>query len=210
MKRFLIAAATVALMAAPALAAQDQHDHGQGRSAGGQGGHSTAGSGQGGHSAVITGQGGHSAVITGQGGHSAVITGQGGHPTIGSGQGKPTFDTGHNWRPPVGANQGRRPPFDAGAGRNQDRHSFQRNFDSRRHYRGPAFRWPHGFSYRRYAYGQFLPLVFLSSSYWLYDYAEYGLPYPPPGTYWLRYGPDALLVDRHTGEIIQVIYGVFY
>lgn len=33
---------------------------------------------------------------------------------------------------------------------------------------------------------------------------------PPPDAVWVRYGPDALLVDRMTGEIIRVQYGVFY
>ena len=33
---------------------------------------------------------------------------------------------------------------------------------------------------------------------------------PPPGTVWVRYGRDALLIDRYTGEVIQVEYSVFY
>jgi Ni/Co efflux regulator RcnB len=98
--------------------------------------------------------------------------------------------------------------------RRQDRahdwRSYQRNTFSQRHYRGPEFRWPRGFSYRRYTFGEFLPQIFFGENYWLYDYSDYGLPYPPPGTAWVRYGPDALLIDRYTGEIVQVIYGVFY
>ena len=41
-------------------------------------------------------------------------------------------------------------------------------------------------------------------------YGYYGLPYPPPGTVWVRYGDDALLIDQYTGEIVEVIYGLFY
>jgi len=31
-----------------------------------------------------------------------------------------------------------------------------------------------------------------------------------PGYVWVRYGPDALLIDTYTGEIIQVRYDVFW
>ena len=33
---------------------------------------------------------------------------------------------------------------------------------------------------------------------------------PPYGYVWVRYGDDALLVDVDTGEILRVVYGVFY
>ena len=92
----------------------------------------------------------------------------------------------------------------------RDYRSFQRNTWAQHRYRQPAFRWPRGFDYRRYSYGQYLPQAFFGQDYWIYDYSDYGLPYPPPGTAWVRYGPDAMLVDRDSGEIIQVVYGVFY
>ncbi len=93
---------------------------------------------------------------------------------------------------------------------NHDWRSYQRNTFAQRRYRLPEYRWPRGFDYRRYTYGQYLPEVFFGQDYWIYDYADYSLPYPPPGTVWVRYGPDALLIDRDSGEIVQVIYGVFY
>jgi Ni/Co efflux regulator RcnB len=31
-----------------------------------------------------------------------------------------------------------------------------------------------------------------------------------PGTVWVRYGDDALLIDQYTGEVIQVAYGIFW
>jgi Ni/Co efflux regulator RcnB len=46
---------------------------------------------------------------------------------------------------------------------------------------------------------------FFLTSYWLY-----GLDPPPPDYVWVRDGPDAVLVDRYTGEVIQVVYDVFY
>ena len=93
---------------------------------------------------------------------------------------------------------------------NRDWRSYQRNTWSQHRYRLPEYRWPRGFNYRRYTYGQYLPEIFFGQDYWIYDYADYSLPYPPPGTVWVRYGPDALLIDRDSGEIVQVIYGVFY
>jgi hypothetical protein len=33
---------------------------------------------------------------------------------------------------------------------------------------------------------------------------------PPPGTVWVRDNTDALLIDRYTGEVIEVDYNVFY
>ncbi|WP_231636068.1 RcnB family protein [Novosphingobium sp. ST904] len=32
----------------------------------------------------------------------------------------------------------------------------------------------------------------------------------PPGYYWVRYGPDLLLVDRRTRRVVDVIYSAFY
>ncbi len=37
-----------------------------------------------------------------------------------------------------------------------------------------------------------------------------GLEAPPPGCVWVRYGPDLLLVQRYSGQIVDVIYGAFY
>ena len=87
---------------------------------------------------------------------------------------------------------------------------YERNTSAQHRYDRGDYRWPRGYGYQRWTYGQFLPQVFFNESSRIYDYADYRLPYPPPGAAWVRYGPDALLIDRDTGEIIQVIYGVFY
>ena len=92
----------------------------------------------------------------------------------------------------------------------RDWRSLQRNFTSPRRFRLPDYRWPRGMTYRRFVFGDFLPTLFIGPDYYIYDYAEYGLPYPPPGTVWVRYGPDALLVDRYSGEVIEVAYNIFY
>jgi Ni/Co efflux regulator RcnB len=88
----------------------------------------------------------------------------------------------------------------------------RRNVEARHHYRyrGDAWRWPSGHSYRRWTFGMTLPSLFWGSNYWISDYSYYGLAYPPPGTVWVRYGNDAILIDRYTGEILEVVYGQFY
>jgi len=112
-------------------------------------------------------------------------------------------------------------------GRNFGRESFgfnrgfgyhrERDFDRRFGYRGryftavraPVFAYPRGWAYRRWAVGAYLPLFFIASPY-IVDWEWIGLPPPPPGYEWVRYGPDALLVNRFTGPVLDVVYGVFY
>jgi Ni/Co efflux regulator RcnB len=36
------------------------------------------------------------------------------------------------------------------------------------------------------------------------------LPDPPYGYVWVRYGPDAMLVAVDNGQILSVVYGLFY
>lgn len=88
----------------------------------------------------------------------------------------------------------------------------RRNVTASHHYRyrGNSWRWPNGYSYRRWTYGMTLPSLFWAQQYWISDYSYYGLAYPPPGTVWVRYGNDAVLVDRYSGEILEVVYGQFY
>lgn len=87
---------------------------------------------------------------------------------------------------------------------------WRRNFHSPRRYRTSAYYAPRGYHYRRWSYGQYLPDIYWSRRYWLFDFIVYGLFEPPSDLVWVQYGPDALLIDRYTGEIIQVRYDVFY
>jgi hypothetical protein len=85
-------------------------------------------------------------------------------------------------------------------------------------YRGQAFErvrtapflYPPGWGYQRWVVGAFLPPVFLVRDYWYPEWDLIGLPPPPPDYQWVRYGSDLLLVDLTTGEVIDVVYDVFY
>ncbi len=87
---------------------------------------------------------------------------------------------------------------------------YQRNEFAQHRFRFGGYERPRGWYYRRWRFGEFLPGLFWSQNYWIGDYNDFGLPYPPPGCVWVRYGDDALLIDRYTGEIVQVMYGLFY
>lgn len=76
--------------------------------------------------------------------------------------------------------------------------------------RGPRWRYPSGYRYRRWSVGLLLPSLFLNNAYYFDDYGRMGLGGPPWGYRWVRYGPDLLLVETRTGRIEDVIYGAFY
>ena len=87
---------------------------------------------------------------------------------------------------------------------------YHRGFNAERRFRGPSYRRPQGWYARRWSFGEILPSLFWGQQYWLNNYFAYDLPPPPPGTVWVRNGDDALLIDRYTGEIISIRYSVFY
>lgn len=87
---------------------------------------------------------------------------------------------------------------------------YRRNVTSPHRYRIGVYHAPRGYYYRRWHYGERLPVAFYARDYWLLDFIAFGLFAPPPGYEWVRYGDDALLIDVETGEIIQVRYDVFY
>jgi Ni/Co efflux regulator RcnB len=73
-----------------------------------------------------------------------------------------------------------------------------------------TYRYPRGYSYRRWNSGSILPRLFRSSAYYYTNWYSLGFGPPPPGYAWVRYGPDLLLVNIYTGRIRDVVYGVFY
>jgi hypothetical protein len=108
--------------------------------------------------------------------------------------------------PPQGAFRG--PPLGATRGPVGAQFSYHGRMVGRVHI--SPFVYPQGWAYRRWAVGAVLPSVFLASAYYYADYASLGFPPPPPGQQWVRYGPDLLLVDTASGQIIEVVPGVFY
>lgn len=121
------------------------------------------------------------------------------------------FSRGDN-RPDFNRGDYNRPGFNGRpGGPRPDWNNYHRSFRAPHRYRAPQpYHRPPGFTYRRWSYGQFLPSIFWGRDYWLDDWNDFGLMNPPPGTIWVRYGDDALLIDRYTGEVIQVEYDIFY
>lgn len=95
-------------------------------------------------------------------------------------------------------------------GARPDYSKYRRAVTAPRRFRAGHYHAPRGYSYQRWNYGQRLPSMYYASNFWLSNFLAYGLFAPPSDAVWVRYGPDALLVDRYSGEIISVEYGVFY
>ena len=68
---------------------------------------------------------------------------------------------------------------------------------------------PFGYGYRQFDIGYRLQPYYFGQRYWI-DPALYQLPFPPPGTQWVRYWNDAVLVDMYTGEVVDVIHNFFW
>jgi Ni/Co efflux regulator RcnB len=88
--------------------------------------------------------------------------------------------------------------------------SYHKNFTAPHAYHYGDYHGPAGYSYHRWSYGDNLPREYWAQNYWINNYLNFGLIAPPDGYVWVRYGPDAVLIDEDTGEIVQVEYGVFY
>jgi Ni/Co efflux regulator RcnB len=69
---------------------------------------------------------------------------------------------------------------------------------------------PFGWGYQRYSIGWRMWPNYFSSSFWINDPWQYRLPYAPPGTQWVRYYDDAVLVDMWSGQVVDVIYDFFW
>jgi Ni/Co efflux regulator RcnB len=94
--------------------------------------------------------------------------------------------------------------------RNDRRYDWRRHRDRNRtiFHIGVYFD-PFGYNYRPYNIGYRLQPFYFQQRYWI-DPGMYGLPYPPPGTMWVRYWNDVLLVDTYSGEVVDVIRNFFW
>lgn len=84
-------------------------------------------------------------------------------------------------------------------------------YRNRNIFRGSHYYAPYrNHRYSRFNIGFFLEPLFFSQRYWVSNPYQYRLPPAPPGTQWIRYYNDVLLVDTWSGEVIDVIYDFFW
>jgi Ni/Co efflux regulator RcnB len=88
--------------------------------------------------------------------------------------------------------------------------SYHKNVTAERQYHFGSYNAPQGYTYHRYSYGDRLPQGYFAQAFWITSYLNFGLITPPDGYVWVRYGPDAVLIDEDTGEIVQIVYDQFY
>ena len=102
--------------------------------------------------------------------------------------------------------------WDRNSWRNDRRYDWQ-NWRSRNRniFRTSPYYSPYrNHRYSRFSIGVFLEPLFYGRNYWIGDPYQYRLPYAPPGTQWVRYYNDVLLVDTWSGEVVDVIYNFFW
>jgi nickel/cobalt transporter regulator len=96
--------------------------------------------------------------------------------------------------------------------RNDNRYDWRgwRNNNRGLFHVGPYYSPYRGYGYNRFSIGVFLDPFFYDQRYWIGDPWEYRLPPAEPGTEWVRYYNDVLLVDVETGEVLDTIYDFFW
>jgi Ni/Co efflux regulator RcnB len=87
---------------------------------------------------------------------------------------------------------------------------MRRAVHARHRFHVGVYRRPHGWYSHHWAIGNRLPRGWFARDYWITDWALYGLWAPIDGLVWVRVGPDAMLIDPDTGEVVGVEYGVFW
>ena len=95
-------------------------------------------------------------------------------------------------------------------GRQPSINSLRHNVQASHHFHNGNYNAPQGYQSRQWRYGERLPRLYFARDYWITDYLMFGLFAPPTDLIWVRVGDDALLIDRYSGDIVQVDYGVFY
>lgn len=96
--------------------------------------------------------------------------------------------------------------------RNDRRYAWQDwRYQNRNLFRLSPYYSPYrNYGYQRFGIGLFLDSLFFDQRYWIGDPYYYRLPPAPPGTQWIRYYNDVLLVDVYSGEVIDAIYDFFW
>ena len=96
--------------------------------------------------------------------------------------------------------------------RTDRRYDWQRYRQAHRnYYRLGRYYAPYrDYRYRRLSIGIYLGSAFYGSRYWINNPSYYRLPAAYPGTRWVRYYDDVLLIDTYSGEVIDVIHDFFW
>jgi hypothetical protein len=114
-------------------------------------------------------------------------------------------------QPPLRVEQNRAPVQWSSNWRHNSKYDWQ---NWRRHHRSffhlGFYYDPFGWGYNPFEIGWRMWPSYYSSRFWINDPWYYRLPYAPPGTRWIRYYDDAILVDTWTGEVVDVIYDFFW
>jgi Ni/Co efflux regulator RcnB len=90
-----------------------------------------------------------------------------------------------------------------------NRHYGFRHYDGRRYDRGRYYR-PHGYYYRSWRYGDYLPRAYYGHRYIVNDYYVYHLRRPPYGYHWVRVDNDIVLASIASGLVVSAVFGVFH
>lgn len=97
--------------------------------------------------------------------------------------------------------------------RNDRRYDYSGYRSSNRSaYRLPRYYAPYGWNsgYRRFSVGITLNSILFGENYWIDDPYAYRLPEAYGPYRWVRYYNDALLVDVRYGEVVDVVYDIFW
>jgi Ni/Co efflux regulator RcnB len=86
----------------------------------------------------------------------------------------------------------------------------RRAIQATKRFHAGAYRRPAGWYAHHWVIGERLPRPWFGRDYWVTDWAIYGLWAPIDGLAWVRVGPDAVLIDPVTGEVIGIEYGIFW
>lgn len=126
---------------------------------------------------------------------------------------RPNYDQNRRWDNDRGWDR----DHDRGRWNNGWRGNNRYDWRGYRSYNRDVFRLPRyyapygwGYGYQRYSIGVRLNSLLFSQSYWIDDPAYYRLPDAYGPYRWVRYYNDALLVDIYSGEVVDVVYDIFW
>ena len=80
-------------------------------------------------------------------------------------------------------------------------------------YRSQPYRYPdqyRGWENHGWRRGEWLPSIFINPYYFIDNYYDYSLWQPDYGYQWIRVGVDAVLINLATGQVADVVPGVYY